>query len=289
MTVPAAFKENITVMLKKRIADGNLALPALPDVVGAAEKILNDKEYDLDKISTLIERDPMLTAQLFSLANSGTKQQRAESVRQAITHLGPINTRKFLATATSHRLFFSRIPRVNDKLNILWNHAIAVAVYSQDIAGLTQAGEPEAAYAAGLLHDIGQIVVAIFLFEVERSIILREPKAGGSWLSLEDWIDVIKSLHRSISTMIAERWNLPRLVCEAIEKCDDYNPGDRNSIVNIVRFSDALADYNGLSITLVDQAQNTAFLMIGRSLLSLDEDVVKRLSALAQTMISKAS
>jgi HD-like signal output (HDOD) protein len=162
-----------------------------------------------------------------------------------------------------------------------------VAVYSQDIAGLTQAGEPETAYVAGLLHDMGQAVVAVFLLEVERSILVREPKAGANWLSFQDWIDVIQAVARPISVLIAEKWNLPEPVCEAIEKCDDYNPAARSSIANIVRFSDALADQNGLSIRVVDPAQNTAFLMIGRSLLGLDEEVVKRLSSLGQTVISK--
>jgi HDOD domain len=165
MTLQVGFTGNISAMIQKRIADGSLVLPTLPDVVITAEKMLQDKKGDISKVSTLIERDPMLTAQVLSLANSAAfaRQQRAESIRQAIAYLGDSNLRKLLLTATSRQLFSSHVPRVNDTLKALWNHSLAVAVYSQDLAGLTQTGDPEAAYVAGLLHDVGQTVVAVFL------------------------------------------------------------------------------------------------------------------------------
>jgi putative nucleotidyltransferase with HDIG domain len=258
--------------------------------VVTAEKMLQDKDYDTNKVSALIERDPVLAAQVLALANSAAfaRQQRADSIRQAIAFLGAANLRKLLLTATSRRLFSSRVPQVSDTLKTLWHHSLAVAVYSQDVAGLTHASEPEAAYVAGLLHDVGQAVVAVFLVEVERSIVSRQTKAGDKWISLEDWIGIIKTIHRPISVAIAEKWNLPPSVAEAIQKCDDYDPAARNSIANIVKFSGALAEQNGLAIGEVDVAQNTALLMIGRSLLGLDEEVVSRLSSLGQSVLSKS-
>jgi putative nucleotidyltransferase with HDIG domain len=290
MHITPAFTDNISQMLQKRIADGNLVLPVLPDVVVTAEKMLQDKDYDTNKVSALIERDPVLAAQVLALANSAAfaRQQRADSIRQAIAFLGAANLRKLLLTATSRRLFSSRVPQVSDTLKTLWHHSLAVAVYSQDVAGLTHASEPEAAYVAGLLHDVGQAVVAVFLVEVERSIVSRQTKASEKWISLEDWIGIIKTIHRPISVAIAEKWNLPQSVAEAIQKCDDYDPAARNSIANIVKFSGALAEQNGLAIGEVDTAQNTALLMIGRSLLGLDEEVVNRLSSLGQSVLSKS-
>jgi len=286
----AEFCESLRGILVARIQEGKLVIPVLPDVVVRIEKELQDPNYDINNVATLLERDLVLAAQIIQTANSAAfaRTQRVESIRKAVGLLGARSLRTLLLTTISRQIYSSRTPAINDALHTLWDHSLVVAVLSQDVAGLVESAAPDAAYLAGLLHDVGQAIVGIYLLEVERSAIDRRGAHRSDFINHEFWMSVVKEVYRPVSAALAEKWNLPTAVCDAIKACDDYDPGNRRSIGNVVRFSDAVAMQMGIGLVLLDESQVNALVMIGRSLLGLDEDVVTRISAQGKRIIDEA-
>jgi HD-like signal output (HDOD) protein len=135
-------------------------------------------------------------------------------------------------------------------------------------------GDPEDAYLTGLLHDVGKPVMAILLLEAEKMMSSRTTKP---WIGSEEWMRSLQRSHRPIGIALAKRWALPAAVVNAIEQCSDYDSLDRHSVANLVRFSNAVCKQQGLYIGEFDMEDINALVMIGRSLLGLDDDGLVRL------------
>jgi putative nucleotidyltransferase with HDIG domain len=226
----------------------------------------------------VIERDSVLAARVLRAANSVQHggMERAKSLPQALTRLGVDRLRQALMEVSAHRLFESRDVRIADATRGLWEHSLAVAMLSRDVAALCGVNETEAAYLAGLLHDIGKPVVAWVLLEAEKSVIGTRTNV---WIEPDVWIEVINRTHRPVGVMLAQKWGLPDTVSAAIADCAEYNGADRLSVANCVRFANALAKREGIYVGKVDQADADALVMIGRSLLGIDDNILTRLSA----------
>jgi hypothetical protein len=115
-------------------------------------------------------------------------------------------------------------------------------------------------------------VVATLLAEAEKTL----GKKG--WLTPEQWSAVIDTCHRPLGIALAEKWNLDPEVVAAVRDCQEYDAGDRQCASNVVRFANALVKVHGLAAGAFDADDAGALVMIGRSMLGLDEEVVKRLA-----------
>jgi putative nucleotidyltransferase with HDIG domain len=128
---------------------------------------------------------------------------------------------------------------------------------------------------AGLLHDIGKPVVATMLLEAEAQIVQRNPKL---WIDGDTWISVVDRTHRKIALELVKKWQFPDEVVAAVQPFSDYDVGNRQSVVNAVQFANALAKQLGIHVGEVS-ADNEAMVMVGRSLLGLDDEGFNRVSA----------
>jgi len=151
-----------------------------------------------------------------------------------------------------------------------------VAQLAQRVAALSSAEDGETAYLAGLLHDVGKPVVATMLLEAEGQITQRNPKL---WIDFSTWMDVVQRCHRPIGLDLAKKWQLPEEIQKAIEECADYDPADRLSTGNAVRFANAVVKQQGIYAGPVSADDNDALVMVGRSLLNIDDETLTRLSS----------
>lgn len=264
-------------ILEKRIADNQLNLPPPPAVVMKTMALLRDPSFSPKDASSLIERDVVLAARVLRAAGQvqAAGGEKPRSLPQSLTRLGVDRLRAVLSEASANRLFESRDQRIVDATKGLWEHALGVAMLSRDVAALCGVAETEAAYLGGLLHDIGKPVVAWLLLEAEKSVVGTRTNV---WIDPEVWIEVINRVHRPIGVALATKWGLPDSVTSAIQDCAEYNGGDRLSVPNCVRFANALVKREGLYVGKFDPSDIDALVMIGRSLLGIDDSVLSRLS-----------
>lgn len=264
-----------TEILTKRISTDRLTLPAFPQMATRCMALLKEKEFDQRQLVTLLQKDPVLTAQLVRLASSaaygGTDPLR--SIEQAVVRLGSRNIKSAIIEACARQVYQSSDPRITQAFSDQWRHSLAVAMLSRDVAAIIGRTDAEFAYLAGLLHDVGKPVLAIMLLEAEKVV------GSARWVGSDEWIQVVNESHRAIGVLLATKWKMPEEVRKAIAECSEYDSAERTSIANVVRFSNSVAKREGIYAGHFDAEDVDALIMIGRSLLGIDEDHLGKLAA----------
>jgi putative nucleotidyltransferase with HDIG domain len=263
----------LTEIVLGRIAGDKLVVPSLPAAAHETTRRLRDPEVTPRQLTEALERDPILAMQAMRLAGSGGVP---ETIEQAVSRLGVQRLRQPLGEAAARLCGESRDKRITAQARAVWEHALGVALLARDLAALAQAEAPDSAFLAGLLHDIGKPILAGFLLEAERQIVVSR---NSPWLSPEEWLRAIADGHRRIGVALAERWGLPKPVARCIQDTTEYDAADRGSPVNFVVFANALCKRAGLYLGPFDADDVGALEVIGRSMLSLPEELVQRLSS----------
>lgn len=209
-----------------------------------------------------------------SAANAA--RQPISNLQAAVARLGSRGVYSAVVEATAAAVFESKDSRIAQATRGLWQHSVATALASRDLAILVNVGDPEDSYLAGLLHDVGKPVLAVLMLDAEKQITARSTRA---WLDSSEWLRAIARSHRKVGVALANRWRLPDVIVRGIADSGDYDSQERKSVANIVRFANALAKQQGIYVGEVDQEEVNALIMIGRSLLELDDAAVKRLAS----------
>jgi len=270
--------EQMEKIVLNRIGNDQLVLPPMPAVALKCLTMLKNPDFSLKEAATLIERDPILTALMIKMANSAAMASRdpVQSVLQAVTRFGMQKLRMFLIEASARKVFESRDARIVEAARGVWEHSLAVAMLARDVVAFSNSGSPDFGYLGGLLHDIGKPIVAAMLLEAEKAIL--GVKSSMTWIGSDQFVAIIQRIHRHVGVALAKKWEMPEPVCRSIKDCDEYDNSDRLSVANAVRFANAVAKQQGLYVGHVDADDIEALVMIGRSLLGLEADVVARLT-----------
>ncbi len=261
----------------KRIEDDDLTLPSLPAVVGKALDLLRRQDFSFAKVAAAIEPDPIVAARVLRMVNSAAMATRepASNIAAAVARLGGAGLHSFLIEISARSVFDSKDRQISQASRGLWEHSLAVGLLSRDLAITVGGEDPESAYLAGLLHDIGKPVVAAMLLDAEKR--LRGTRTQG-WLSVETWIEVIARCHRGIGVTLSTRWQLPQQAQRALRDWGAYDEAQPRSMSNIVRFANAVAKQKGLYVGKVNSEENDALVAAGAALVGMPLDAVKILS-----------
>jgi putative nucleotidyltransferase with HDIG domain len=272
----SALRNKLSAMLLERIEGGKLVLPAMPATAARVIEVLESGAHQ-DKAAVLLEKDPVLALEVLRLANSASFAPRAkiESISHAITLLGATRLRTLLVTASARQVFVSRNRNIRDLTATLWLHSVGVATVARQIAVRAAFADKEAPYMAGLMHDIGKPIVAIHLLDLERSV---SRSMQDHWIEPNEWLSIVQDVHRPVGVAVAKQWNLSSEICKAVQDCVEFDPIERLSAANAVRFANALAKREGVYAGSIDAEQVDTVILIGRSMLGLDDDAIIALS-----------
>ena len=139
---------------------------------------------------------------------------------------------------------------------------------------------------AGLMHDIGKPIVAIHLLDLERSVSRSQQD---HWIDPNEWLGIVQDVHRKVGIAVSKHWNLSAEICKAVADCVEFDPIERLSAANAVRFANALAKRDGVYAGAVDAEQVETILLIGRSMLGLDDDAINALSTSLRAAVASES
>ena len=274
MSIPVdKLQAELERIIRNRIEQDRLVIPAFPTAATRALTLLKDPGVNLKRVNALLESDPVFAALVVRAASAAAYGGAAVRTLDAATaRLGVSTLRQVLMQAAAHVAFESHDRNIGKRLHLVWKHSLAVAVLARDVGSLIEATDVEACYMGGLLHDVGKPIVAAMLLEVEKA--LRKT----SWLTADEWNDVVDACHRPLGVAVAQKWNLAPEVVDAVRDSLEYNAGDRKSPANVVRFANALVKQQGIAPGKVDIEDAGALVMIGRSMLGLEEEVISRLA-----------
>jgi putative nucleotidyltransferase with HDIG domain len=262
-------------ILLKRIQGDQLVVPTIPAVAQRIQETLRDGEAGLRRAADVFQQDPFLAARALR-ASPAAKVAAGKKVTTAevLNGAGPKMVRALLSDATAQKMHVSRDPEILAAIRKVWEHAVAVGTLARDVLALSGKPDSEAAYLAGLLHDVGKVVVASILLEAERQ---TTELYNRSWIGASAWIEVVQLCHRPVGLALAEKWQLPDQVLRCMVENLDYDNTDRTSLVNAVCFANALAKKSGVYVGAYDAEDVDAVVMIGRSVIGVNDDVLKTL------------
>lgn len=190
-------------------------LPALPIVVQEVIGSFDNPQMSVTTLASKISQDQVITAKLLRIANSpfyGLSRQVA-SVQDAVVILGFDSVRNITIAAGLINGFAHDTDSCFDRKQF-WFSSMQVAVYAKIIA--KKLGQnPEIAFTAGLLHDIGQIVLAVCIPEVYSQLFKRQSDTGLRLFEREQ--TVLGFDHAMLGAEVARRWNFPEVILHAIQ------------------------------------------------------------------------
>jgi putative nucleotidyltransferase with HDIG domain len=224
----------------RRIFGRNIdELPTLPHVVSQVLEKTRNENSRLDEIVDLISTDQALVSTYLKLVNSAFYgfNRRITTLKQAITLLGFRSVRNVVVNAGVVGIFRRRTFNAHYRRR-LWNHSVACAVAARLLAEREGYAAREEAFTAGLLHDIGKVVIDQYAPK-DSAAIMERVEAGTEPRAAE--CEVLGLDHTRVGAWIAERWHLPRALCAVIEHHHDPERADGSAeLVRIVGAANAI-------------------------------------------------
>jgi putative nucleotidyltransferase with HDIG domain len=191
-------------------------LRPFPATIFKVGQILSSDSYSVSDVIDVIKYDQAMAANVLKMSNSAyfNPMQKIGSIRDAVLFLGKDNLVKIVQTAGSSLFFRKEDKGYGIKAKDLWEHSVAVALMSQVLSRRILKKENEKLYLAALLHDIGKMVMGEFVYESFAEISKLVDSGRFSFLEAEE--SVIGINHAALGGKIAEKWNFPGDIVEAI-------------------------------------------------------------------------
>jgi diguanylate cyclase (GGDEF)-like protein/putative nucleotidyltransferase with HDIG domain len=190
-------------------------LPVLSGTVVQISELADDPESTTAELVTVLEADESFSANLLRFANSAhnARPVRASTIRQAVTFVGRSALKRLALEAGTYR-FLEQVPG-NGSPSRGQMHIHAVAVASCAVGFAARAGiSGDVAHLAGLLHDVGKLVMPIAFGEDVLDEIARGTPSGTARIAAERARTGLD--HAFAGEMLARRWGLPHEVADVI-------------------------------------------------------------------------
>lgn len=183
-------------------------LPTLPHVVQKIVSMIDRPETSAEDLGRLIEKDQVLSAKVLRLANSPFYgfPARIASVSHAVVVLG-LNVVKGLTLGAT---VFDMMKDAG--MDDLWRHSLGVAMVAHILAVRAGHKNPEEVFVAGLLHDLGKVVLYTKLPELGAAVKCRSEERDLPAVEAE--LEVLGLTHAEIAGWLAESWHLPTVLKE---------------------------------------------------------------------------
>ena len=217
----------------------------------AAQKVLritDDASADPEKLREAIQGDPVLVARILRRLNSSyyALSQRISDLKTAISLLGQREIRNLALTVFLSRFYEGSAGHGRYRREDLWAHSVGVAVASRLVARVCGRGACEEAYIAGLLHDLGLILLDQTLQRHFYKVIDALDEQTPTYI-VESRILTFD--HALLGGFVARRWNFPDAVADAITF--HHQPwcytGPHKEIVQVVAVANYLCSRAGVT------------------------------------------
>lgn len=195
----------------------SLHLPAMPQILLRFLDEAGSDQASMDTLAELVMRDPALSARVLTVANSAAFRRGGElrSIKQSLIALGTRMVRT-IASCLVVQNVFSGLPGAKAQdLAGFWRHSLFVAELARATAQERSMGDAECeeAYLAGLLHDVGQLVLLGGLGKAYGTLLSRSA-------SEDDLVDnerpALATDHSAVGAWLVDQWQLPSLMADAI-------------------------------------------------------------------------
>ncbi len=207
------------------------ALPPLPTVTRKLVAVMQNDNCSADAVTKVLSSDQALASQVLKLVNSSFYGMtgKVSLISRAVVILGFSAVRNLATGLGVAKVLQGQAGEVD--LQTYWGHAIGTAVSARTIAEITGHMDPEEAFVAGLLHDLGALVIDM----------VAPGALAGAWLRGGDIIqkemETLGISHTKAGQKLMRHWKLPESLCECVRfhhHADAYRSDESHLIATIV-------------------------------------------------------
>jgi putative nucleotidyltransferase with HDIG domain len=223
-------------------------VPAIPTAAVRVSRMLQDPEVNINDLARVIEHDPALAANVLRIANSVyfSGPRSVGSIREAIMRMGTNRVFSLTVASAIAPVAGLEVRGYDLQPGELWHHSVNTAVCVDQLIETLGIKAPESAFTAGLLHDIGKVVLGTFV-EVDAGPIMQ--LAFDEGLPFEEAEKRVLGIsHPEVGALLLESWNLPKTIVDAVrwhQEPENYCGADQK-IIDLVHAADALSMMGGI-------------------------------------------
>lgn len=233
----------------KRKIDACARLASLRSINDALKELTSKSQNPASRIAEIIRKDPALTTRLLKLANSAFfgLSQEVTAIEDAVLFLGLRQIRE-IALATPVIEDFEALKQTHGSVNwtALWQHSIATGIITRELLVIADIYTPgELNYIAGLLHNVGKIVIAHIAPDIFKQLIETQAPTPEVMCAAER--SLLGWDHAQIGAYYLKKYELPELVVTAVRGHHAPEQGDPPSPVSAaLQIADSMVRFGGI-------------------------------------------
>jgi len=231
----------MTMVSMEEILSSIEEMPSWPVALRNVVRLTEDPNSDIKDLEREILKDQSLTTRVLKLSNSlhYGYPSKIGTVSQAVILLGFNTIKNIVLASTVNTMYIKDLSAYGLKKEDLWKQSQSGAIIARFLAKKIKYKKVEEAYIAGLLRDIGKVILDYHMKEDYREILEKIEQEKISFLQGEE--AVLGFNHAEIGYRIAEKWNLPESLREAIayhhrpQEAKEYT-----ELVSLIHIADAI-------------------------------------------------
>jgi HD-like signal output (HDOD) protein len=194
-------------------------LPPFPALAARTLEMLADPNASMEEVEKTIAQDQAMIAKMIKVSNSVLYggYQKVATLRQALTRLGAKTTKSLVLASSTRGYFFKNRNAMKTYGQFLWQHAIETGMAARRIAEACGHEDPEQAFVAGIMHDIGKLV--ILMIDDKKYKEIQQLKVIEKLSTLEAETEVLGMDHAALGRLLMEKWHMP----EAVQVCTQFH------------------------------------------------------------------
>ena len=231
------------------ILDRVTDLPPLSDAALKVMQLTSQESATTREISQAIVRDPNFAARVLKLSNSAYYglPRAVSTITDSVSLLGNRTIRSMAIVASTQDALGNEVAGYDLDSGDLWRHSLACAMSAQMIAEYIHYPDTEEAFIAGLLHDVGKVILGTYIKEAMEPIRKYLDEANCTFLEAEN--AVLGFDHAEIGGRVAKHWNLPIELYQAIAwHHEPFQNGGINTLAAIVHAANAVCLAAGIGL-----------------------------------------
>lgn len=279
-------KEGILQDIIMRFKRGEIDLPALPQIHQKFEEMVVNGAH-LQEIADLLKQDVAISSKLIAISNSSYYHGVTENktLDQAISRLGLETTKQTVSAIANRSLYTAKNKKYAGLIEALWEHSLSCAYASQLVTDTLSLKFEEDAFTMGLLHDIGKLILAQVVGEMENR---AQPEDEISEQSL---FDVLNAYHGKTGAALLSRWGFSRVFTDVALYHDDIeSAGEIAKELNVVCLANLLVKTMGygqkepLEINLIETESARALGLDTSNIVEIEKKVRQQIDELKQLL-----
>ena len=232
--------------LKDKILKSVKELPPMPQVVIKTQELIADSNTDAKQIAEIIETDPGIATKVLKVANSSYygMSGKISSISHASVVLGHKILGEVVTLAGAEGILDRKLPGYGYDSKDLWKHSLAVAFGSKIISNSKNPDLVKEAHMAGLIHDVGKLILDSHIVEKKEEIESFMEKEEKTFLDAES--QYFGFNHAEIASEVCKKWNFPESLNFAIKHHHQPGNSDGSELSYILHMADYIAILSGI-------------------------------------------